>query len=203
MEDPIAPMKRRAQAMMIEAKLTWSQMLKAIQHNDAGPMVWKELTKRIRSLTEKALRSQNVLEAVSTEDVTQMLLMKIASPQGLTSFIMAESPQAYLSTAVRNAVVDLVRQRGAEARAVLRYLVARSTEEKEPTHQLEKQELIAKVLEGLTQEDQLLLRLKFWEDLSNSEIAARLGVSYSAAAVKISRLLNNLRRRFVGSELRL
>jgi RNA polymerase sigma factor (sigma-70 family) len=54
-------------------------------------------------------------------------------------------------------------------------------------------EALEKVERSLTAEDRLLLKLRFWQERSISGIARTLGISYSAAAVRIFRLLNKLR----------
>ena len=49
--------------------------------------------------------------------------------------------------------------------------------------------------EQLSDGDQELLQMKFWEGLTIQEIAERLGIKYSATAVRLFRLVDNLKKR--------
>ncbi|HEX6159341.1 MAG TPA: sigma-70 family RNA polymerase sigma factor, partial [Thermoanaerobaculia bacterium] len=50
------------------------------------------------------------------------------------------------------------------------------------------------LLGALPPEDRQILHLRFWRGFTIAEIAAELGISYSAAAMRIVRLLGKLRQ---------
>jgi RNA polymerase sigma factor (sigma-70 family) len=56
------------------------------------------------------------------------------------------------------------------------------------------------ILERLSSEDQHLLRLRFFEDASALEIGRRLGISETAARVRLFRVLTRLRNEMAAEQ---
>ena len=54
--------------------------------------------------------------------------------------------------------------------------------------------LVRKALEELSDEERELVYLKYWEELSNKEIAKRLGINASTVSTKLWRAVNRMRK---------
>jgi RNA polymerase sigma factor (sigma-70 family) len=134
------------------------------------------------------------LDAASAEDLVQQTVVKLLeSPKGLAQLDPALSPEAYLQTALRNTARDLARRKVLALKALK--LLARERgvigqQEPKTNNRLLK---LAEKFDSLSEEQQILLRMRFWEGLSLGEIAKRRGESYSAVAVRVFRLLEKLR----------
>jgi RNA polymerase sigma-B factor len=61
--------------------------------------------------------------------------------------------------------------------------------------QVEERRMVAAALEGATEQERLLVRMRFFEEMSQSEIAAELGVSQMQVSRLLRRLLDRMRRR--------
>ena len=61
--------------------------------------------------------------------------------------------------------------------------------------QVEAATVIGQVLESLSDNDRELLQMRFWRNMTIAEIAGQTGLSYSATAVRLFRILHRLRDR--------
>jgi RNA polymerase sigma-B factor len=61
--------------------------------------------------------------------------------------------------------------------------------------QVEERQMLAAALEGASEEDVRLLTLRFVHEMSQSEIAAELGVSQMQVSRLLRRLLDRMRRK--------
>jgi RNA polymerase sigma-B factor len=60
---------------------------------------------------------------------------------------------------------------------------------------VEERALLAAALEGASEEDMRLIRMRFVQEMSQSEIAAELGVSQMQVSRLLRRLLDRMRRK--------
>jgi RNA polymerase sigma-70 factor (ECF subfamily) len=126
-----------------------------------------------------------------TDDVVQTVLLKLQSPDALRRMRASGSPGGYATVMVRNAAVDAIRRRATAAPQG-----EPPTTFEAPDEALDaraRQAAVVDLLDSLAASDRLLLRLRFWEDLSIADIAGRLGMPYSTIAVRLFRLLRRLR----------
>jgi len=96
---------------------------------------------------------------------------------------------------MRNAATDLMRkqQRGQEVEIdVVDELHFSDSADVQPVTS-EQTERLQKALLLLRPEEQALLQMRFWGGLRIAEIAQELGLSYSATAVRLFRILHRLR----------
>lgn len=66
--------------------------------------------------------------------------------------------------------------------------------------QVEQGQILAAALEGITEEDRRLLRMRFVEGMSQSEIAKVLGVSQMQVSRLLKRLLGSMRSKVLGAD---
>jgi len=155
----------------------------------SGDMVWSELLRRLGHVARLFVDPQDV------DDVVQTVALRLLTVDALSRMRAARSPAGYAFMMVRNASIDLIRRRSHHAGSVVE---VRDTPDPTPIQdellqlRVQQDELTA-VLDRLPDADQLLLRLRFWEELSIAQIAARFGMPYSAVAVRMFRLLRRLR----------
>ena len=121
----------------------------------------------------------------------------------------AELQERYLAATVRNAVLTRFRRRAVEHRASghLQDLARARQDSAAATAPADSallaSEAVTRLLRrvgDLSAQDQELLRLRFWENLTIRTIAKELGVSYTAAAVRLFRLLQKLRAESRGAD---
>jgi RNA polymerase sigma-70 factor (ECF subfamily) len=153
-----------------------------------GERAWRELRRQI----ERAARLYASRDDL--EDVVQNVLVKLQSAEALRRLRAARSPAGYLAVMVRNSTTDLVRKRpGPEAQ---RNEDANHLPDYTSLQQLalnDRAAALRHAIARLADGDRLLLRLRFWDDLSIAEIAARVGVPYSTAAVRLFRAQRRLK----------
>lgn len=159
---------------------------------------WKELEMVIRGYAEKLGQAQ--YPHVSTDDVRDMvqgILLKLQSPENFRKLLLAHSTKGYLIVMIRHAIVDIQRQKQREIKSLRLF-----SQETELHTGQELQELavdqvarLEEELARLPQEERELLQMRFWERLTIEQMAKRQGISYSATAVRLFRLLHRLRER--------
>jgi RNA polymerase sigma factor (sigma-70 family) len=155
----------------------------------AGERAWKTL----RRQTEEAARLY--VSRDDLDDVVQNVLVKLLSPDARRRLRAARAPARYLTVMVRNAATDLIRRRAARVPDPDR-LEASRTEGDLLIQRLDAEQRAAalrQAIASLSDAERLLLRLRFWDDLSIAEIAGRLGMRYSAVAVRLFRAQRRLR----------
>lgn len=178
----------------------WDRLLAQLEHERAqrrrgapptraDEEAWEELSRRIRRLGRLFVTREDL------DDLAQNVLIKLQSPDVLRRLRAARAPSGYLAVMVRHAAIDLIRRRTTLRDAV------------EP---IEENSDLNAVLDGLDQEkrvallrhvvgqlsdaDRLLLRLRFWDEMSIADIARQFGMPYSTIAVRLFRMLRRLRR---------
>ncbi len=155
----------------------------------AGERAWKEL----RQLIERTGRLYVTREDL--DDLVQNVLLKLQSAGALRRLRAARAPKGYLTVVIRNAATDLIRRRAVSQR-VIEGIEDASADVGLALRDLDqgKQvDALRRAVSELSDSDRLLLRLRFWDELSIADIARRFGTPYSTVAVRMFRLLRRLR----------
>jgi RNA polymerase sigma factor (sigma-70 family) len=157
---------------------------------------WVEVSGLIRRYSEVFSR-RGQLDSDAADEIAQETLIKLQNVDTIRRLRAAGSPTGYILVMVRNLVIDTVRRR----RRTMPVEIPLSEElisEYEPAvgqGDAERTARLRAALASLRPEERELLRLRFWRDLSISEIAERTGLNYSAAAVRLFRILKSLREK--------
>jgi RNA polymerase sigma-70 factor (ECF subfamily) len=102
-------------------------------------------------------------------------------------------PRAWLFGIARNAALDELRRRGRQAELAAEPVDVDSLSGGGLAEQSELRLVLTSALKTLEARERELVALKFFAGLSNSEIAAVLGISESNAGTKLHRVVNKLR----------
>lgn len=103
------------------------------------------------------------------------------------------SPRAWLFGVARNAALDELRRRSRQAELVREPADAAAVEPSDETEASLRRATLATALQGLLPRERELIALKFFAGLSNTEIAAVIGVSESNAGTRLHRVIAKLR----------
>lgn len=177
----------------------WEQLLRELQDEvtrrgrgaasaPAGEQAWE----RLRQHIERAARLYVTREDL--DDVVQNVLMKLQSADALRRLRAARAPAGYLAVMIRNAATDAIRRHPKFDGTI------ESIEQVSPgvdgVQRLDEERQVAalrRTISDLSDADRLLLRLRFWDEMSIADIARRFGTPYSTVAVRLFRLLRRLR----------
>lgn len=190
---------------------TWSELLSALQIDLLGRGVtiggdaesdnlWSEARSRVHALSSRLLAAWPGFGGDDTAaDVTQALLVKLQVPGLLTHLKRLSAPEGYIVVAVRNHILSMGRRLETEQR-VSAELSLLASAERETAGPQDLGELRSKQLGELRKElgrlpalERQLLDMRFRQELGIAAIAARHGMSYSAVAVRLFRVLRKLR----------
>lgn len=157
---------------------------------------WETAAQLLRSRARVLMFSHSGLRQEDVEDIVQNVLVKLQSIVTMRRLRAAGSAEGYIVVMLRNAANDLVRRRQRE-KALLSTLGDELAIEpaSEPDYVLQTEEasVLTKALESLTEADRALLKMRFWRNMSIADIATENGMSYSATAVRLFRILHRLR----------
>jgi RNA polymerase sigma factor (sigma-70 family) len=191
------------------AKDDWADLLRRLQsdlesrrgaeRSESGldDAAWEEAARRIRHFARMLLMTRPDTSPDEVEDVVQNVLVKLQSVQTIKRVRSATSAKGYVWVIVRNAVLDLVRRRRQELESFERFRFEDLAGEKGviPEEADQRATRLEEELRLLSPQERSLIKMRFWRSLTIGEIAAELGISYSAAAVRLFRLLRRLRER--------
>ncbi|HEX8363160.1 MAG TPA: sigma-70 family RNA polymerase sigma factor [Longimicrobium sp.] len=153
---------------------------------------WQEVSQRARHIAGVLLRQYDVW-TIDAEDVVQDVLVRLYSSSALRRMQASGSADGYLFVVIRNRILDESRRNRVRWGSDDDALDSATPAPDELS--LDQQIALDEVLRELTPDEYTLIRLRFWEDRSINDIAAELGVTYSAASVRLFRLLRKLRER--------
>lgn len=153
---------------------------------------WSELLDRARR-TAAVLLSRYGVWTIDADDVAQDVVMRLYSAPALRRLRASGSVDGYLFVMIRNRVFDEIRRNRVRWRESAEGEYAEDSGDGDLS--LDQRIALEEVLDELSPDEHTLIRLRFWEDRSIGDIAAELGLSYSAASVRIFRLLRKLRER--------
>jgi RNA polymerase sigma factor (sigma-70 family) len=113
----------------------------------------------------------------------------------------ATHPPAYIAAIARNLLARHLREKQKELRAFRRLLdtIGKGDSLEHPGDagaRTEREDILNDIATNLPAASMALLRMRFFEDLSPREMAARLGCSEQAVHKRLQRLLQRLRRRY-------
>jgi RNA polymerase sigma factor (sigma-70 family) len=134
-----------------------------------------------------------------TDDVVQETMLKLQSSRTMQRLRAAGSPAGYVMVMMRNAFADLSRRRFREVptEGLPEEMISGELSlEVQPQNSGDIERLKA-ALRSLRPEDRYLLRMRFWKNMSLNEISNSIGITYSATAVRIFRILSRLRRAMI------
>ncbi len=179
-------------------RIDWETLLRQLEADLQRPrsqgrnsLAWPAFERRVRRLCEMVLIRYRGAPSAEVDDVVQDVLLKLQSLPALRRLRAAGSPEGYLVVLIRNTLIDRLRRERLERRWL------RERRPEQPAARPAPEDVIAlrRQLERLSEEERGLLRLRFWEGLTISEIADMIGVRYCAASQRLFRLISKLRVR--------
>jgi RNA polymerase sigma factor (sigma-70 family) len=122
-------------------------------------------------------------------------MLKLQSRRTMERLEAAGSPAGYVIVMMRNAFTDLARRRLREVQAEepLEEMIASDLSHQPEAQNDEQIERLKRALASLRPEERYMLRMRYWKNLSIGEISGVIGISYSAAAVRLFRIVSLLR----------
>jgi RNA polymerase sigma-70 factor (ECF subfamily) len=156
---------------------------------------WKSVLQLLRAYGRALSRSFSSLRPDQIEDLVQETLLKMQSPRTMKRLKLSGSPAGYVAVMMRNAATDLIRrqQRGREVEIDLIDELHLTDTADVQVVSSDRSERLQKALLLLNPGERALLQMRFWRGLSIAQIAEELGLSYSATAVRLFRILHRLR----------
>jgi RNA polymerase sigma-70 factor (ECF subfamily) len=177
------------------ANLPWSQLLVLLERGVSAPadyrLAWEEAYRRVSSYAFRILRGRGFSHD-DIDDLVQGVMVKLQGSRLRSRLSLLRAPTGYLVRMIRFAATDLQRRQQSEKKSLEAWAWHQSILDNEG-HGSDFDLLLSRVWILLSDEEQELLQMRFSDDLSMPEIAQRLGVSYSAAAVRLFRLVRKLR----------
>jgi RNA polymerase sigma factor (sigma-70 family) len=157
---------------------------------------WEQAEHLLRAQGGILLATHPALHRDEMDDVIQETLLKLQSLATMRRLRLAGSPAGYVTVMLRNAVVDRLRKRFKEQGRIEEFLDDLALQPHvfgEETEEDEKAVRLRKALRNLNSADRHLLQMRFWRNMEIGQIANGMGISYSAAAVRLFRILHRLR----------
>src|ERR1051325_2981957 len=159
---------------------------------------WRTMSEVLWSRARVLPFSHSGLQAADVQDLVQNVLLKLQSMTTMRRVRAARSIEGYLVVMLRNAANDVVRRRQFERKLFRSFEEEEAPEDRTVSHPryvkaAEDASVLRDALESLEADDQKLLQLRFWRNMSITDIAAETGVSYSATAVRLFRILHRPR----------
>jgi len=152
--------------------------------------LWSEIVRRIHRIA-RVMLADFADRRVDPEDVAQMIVTRLyGTPDMLARVAAAASPAAYLGRMARNEAITRMRSLGREAETTMNLASVF-----EPGSEADRSIDLTAALATLTEEERRLLAWRFVDGLSIRDISQRLGISYSATATRMFRIMDKLRQK--------
>ena len=192
-------------------KLVWGALLARLEADlaraEAGAdpeqrdeAVWVELHRRVDYYAGRYARkpfplARADLSSWELDDIVQETCVKLQRRDVVAKLRSARTPAGYLVAMLRNAAASFLRERAARPLEIwlpeiLGNLVAEAPSGGQDAFGTPN--VLQGVLAELSREDRELLHERYVQERPVGEIAAALGISYSAAAVRLHRLKKRL-----------
>ena len=195
------------------ADMAWPELIHRLERDlrmrdrSIGPVrrdseAWAELVRRIRLYARMLVRWSPTSSVEDVDDLTQDILTRLQTRHGMEQLRKVRSPTMYFMRVVRNAAIDATRRHRRRERSLKQFWeevlspaeLDSGDEISEATYSTDDGVTRLRVALGnLSEEEQQLLKLRFWDELSLSQIATRLRLGYSAVALRFFRLFRRLR----------
>lgn len=153
---------------------------------------WQYIIGEVDSISVQVLAEYPQMVHISAEDVRQSILLKLQDPEVRLKLFRSTTPHGYLARMVQNHAIDLLRRSRVERKVFHEFLRQRLKRRKSSVPNERVQKLQGQ-LARLNNEERQLVEMRFGQSLSIEEIAEHLGITYSAAAVRLHRLKEKLR----------
>jgi RNA polymerase sigma-70 factor (ECF subfamily) len=154
-----------------------------------GPgLNWEELSRRCR----REARSRTT-DRVAADDVAQEALLR--AWRAWSRGVRPDCPEAWLVTITRREVARWDAGPSARSWRSARDEIELDDPGRDDPDAIVERAHVRGVLETLQPEDRLLVRLRYEEDLTQAEVARRLGTPEGTAKVRLHRLRARLRER--------
>lgn len=167
------------------------------QVEGAGAQAWTRLSEIVHDQARWVRNSLHSPGLVDSSELAQQALVALQSVELVDRIIESRHPFAYLRGTMRHMALDVLRRRWFEVQPIGDLAgVTTDVDESEVPDSAQVVRLRV-ALDGLPWRDKHLLYQRFWLDLAIAEIARNEGLSYSATAVRLFRLLRRLERELV------
>jgi RNA polymerase sigma-70 factor, ECF subfamily len=185
--------------------LDWRELLERLEadleRQKASPAyqrdqdAWESLEHAMRALSQYLRGPRWQMSPDEIEDALQQVLLKLQSLETLRRLRSAGNAEGYVAMMLKNAAVDILRQRERERKLFvpMEAELAEQNVAQAPTLSPEQKARLREELRLLSPDDRALLRMRFWKNMSIAEIARATGLTYSAAAVRLFRILHRMR----------
>jgi len=172
----------------------WRNYLTGVESGDSCIMnnSWRYIIECIDEMSVQVLSEYPQLFHVAAEDLRQIILLKLQDPEVRLKIFRSTAPHAYLLATMRHHVIDLLRRSRVERKVFHEFLRQRLRRRKSSVPDERVQKLQVQLAKLNTDELQLV-EMRYGLNHSIEEIAEALGISYSAAAVRLHRLREKLR----------
>ncbi len=177
-------------AGLVDRLLAEVRSRRAASERSSEDPAWSDLRNRLHRIARLLVDRETV------DDLVQAVALKLQTVETLSRMRAARSPEGYAFVMMKNASIDLERQRSRESASS--EIVSHDAPDPAPMQDqvLERRTRryqVRAILDEMPDSDRLLLTLRFWENLTIAEIALRLEMPYSTVAVRMFRLLRRLR----------
>jgi RNA polymerase sigma-70 factor (ECF subfamily) len=170
--------------------LTWIELIDLLTANPGDAVVidaaWGEIHRRVSIFLTIIRRGSPAVSEEDAEDLVQQLVLRMHDLRVLNAIRSAQAPHAYVMRMARNSAIDHLRRRSQEVPLSLEPTAVASREAAAD---------VAVLMRAISAEDQILLKMRFWDDMSIGEIAGALDLPYSTVAKRLFRAVEKLRKR--------
>lgn len=187
------------------ALMPWKTLIECVELElqSRGPKpipvsaTWRAVERWLQHQVSRILSRRTDITAADRDDIVQSILLQLQDSSWVRKLIEFNSVEGYLTQVIRNRATDITRKRKIRQNARRRLEPIDLFIEDDATD-LDNEQLFAalrELLSDLSEADEELLRMRFWAGMTIGEIASRLGIRYSAAAVRIFRILRRLKQK--------
>jgi RNA polymerase sigma factor (sigma-70 family) len=189
------------------AELDWSELIELVDQRqpeggngvELTEAAWREFARRVYSIASRTLSQFPDLDKDDREDIYQCALADMATASVWQQVKAARQHVGFFHTLFGRRALNHIRSAKRRLQKHEGYRIdlesAPEVQEEEP----ERGELLRAAIKRLPPGERSAIELLL-EDLGNREIATRLGITPSAAAARICRGLNRLRRLLRGPQ---
>jgi RNA polymerase sigma factor (sigma-70 family) len=190
--------------------LSWTALIARIEKDvrlrgtpselPADESAWNLVERHLRYIAH-TLRRSGLHSLSDFDDIIGETLLKLQSLDTIRKLKAAGSEKGYLIVIMRNAALDLRRQEKRQKTVLdeAAYLQPAPLSQEEIIVTVLDANPLDSVIAQLSTDDRYLIRLHFWRKMSIQQIADRIGLSYSATATRLFRILRRMRQLYSDS----